>query len=52
MYLTSMLLHPCSTGTVKLNPKDPQGAPLIDPRFLDDPRDSAVLKEGVLSQIL
>ena len=33
------LLRPRSVGTLQLASKDPQAAPLIDPAFLQDPRD-------------
>ena len=45
--LHACVLHPESRGTVRLASRDPGEAPLIDPNFLDDPRDIAVLREGV-----
>lgn len=33
--LGAIHLHPSSRGSVTLNPADPNGAPVIDPRFLD-----------------
>ncbi len=41
------VLRPESRGTVRLAGADPAAAPLIDPAFLADPRDMAVLKRGV-----
>lgn len=41
------VLRPESRGTVRLQSLDPRAAPLIDPNFLSDPRDMAVLKAGV-----
>ena len=41
------VLRPESRGTVRLASSDPAAAPAIDPNFLDDPRDIAVLRAGV-----
>ena len=41
------MLRPESHGTVRLASLDPRAAPLIDPAFLSDPRDMAVMKAGV-----
>jgi choline dehydrogenase-like flavoprotein len=41
------VLRPESRGTVRLQSLDPAAPPLIDPAFLSDPRDMAVLKRGV-----
>ncbi len=41
------VLRPESAGTVRLASPDPRVAPLIDPAFLTDPRDMAVMKAGV-----
>ncbi|MES2754013.1 MAG: GMC family oxidoreductase N-terminal domain-containing protein [Pseudomonadota bacterium] len=41
------VLRPESKGTVRLASLDPRAAPLIDPGFLTDDRDLAVLKAGV-----
>ena len=41
------VLRPESRGTVRLASADPAAAPFIDPRFLTDDRDMAVLKAGV-----
>jgi choline dehydrogenase-like flavoprotein len=47
-------LHPFSRGTVGLMSADPQAAPRIDPAFLSDPRDMAVLMRAArrLEEIL
>ena len=41
------VLRPESTGTVRLASADARTAPLIDPRFLSDPRDLDLMKRGV-----
>ncbi len=41
------VLRPESKGTVRLASIDARAAPLIDPQFLSDPRDIALLKKGV-----
>ena len=41
------VLRPESHGTVRLQSIDARAAPLIDPAFLTDPRDMALLKKGV-----
>ncbi|MFA5988068.1 MAG: GMC family oxidoreductase N-terminal domain-containing protein [Sphingomonas sp.] len=41
------VLRPESRGTVRLASADVASAPLIDPQFLSDPRDIALLKKGV-----
>lgn len=41
------VLRPFSRGSVTLNSADPRAAPRIDPNFLSDDRDMAVLKAGV-----
>lgn len=41
------VLRPESRGTVRLASRDPRAAPLIDPAFLSDDRDLAVMKAGV-----
>lgn len=41
------VLRPESRGTVRLQSLDPHAPPRIDPQFLSDPRDVAVLKAGV-----
>lgn len=45
--LHACVLRPESRGTVRLASNDPAAAPLIDPNFLDDPRDIATLRRGV-----
>ena len=41
------VLHPYSVGELRLNASHPLGPPVIDPRFLSDPRDVEVLLRGV-----
>ena len=41
------VLRPKSRGTVKLAGNDPYAAPLIDPNYLSDPDDLAVMIKGV-----
>ena len=41
------VLRPESKGTVRLASTDARAAPLIDPAFLTDPRDIALMKKGV-----
>lgn len=41
------VLRPESKGTVRLASTDARTAPLIDPQFLTDPRDIALMKQGV-----
>lgn len=45
--LHACVLRPESRGTVRLASRHAGDAPVIDPNFLDDPRDLAVLREGV-----
>ncbi|BDW80752.1 oxidoreductase [Erythrobacter sp. Dej080120_24] len=45
--LHACVLRPESRGTVRLGSRDSAAAPVIDPNFLDDDRDIAVLREGV-----
>ncbi|ALE17982.1 Choline dehydrogenase [Altererythrobacter epoxidivorans] len=45
--LHACVLRPESRGTVRLNSANPADAPRIDPNFLDDERDMAVLRGGV-----
>ena len=45
--LHACVLRPKSRGTVRLADRDARSAPVIDPNFLDDPEDIAVLREGV-----
>ncbi len=41
------ILRPESSGTVGLNSADPAAPPRIDPNFLDDERDMAVMRTGI-----
>lgn len=41
------VLRPESKGTVRLASTDARAAPLIDPAFLTDPRDIALMKKGI-----
>jgi len=41
------VLRPYSTGTVRLQNKDPQAPPAIDPNFFDDDRDMKTMRAGV-----
>jgi choline dehydrogenase len=43
----AILLHPYSTGTVRLRSADPADPPAIDPALLSDPRDVEALTEEV-----
>ena len=45
--LHACVLRPESRGTLRLNSNDPADVPRIDPNFLDDDRDLAVMREGV-----
>lgn len=45
--LHACVLRPESRGTVRLASRDAGDSPAIDPNFLDDDRDIAVLREGV-----
>ena len=45
--LHACVLRPESRGTVRLNTANAADAPRIDPNFLDDDRDIAVLRDGV-----
>ena len=45
--LHACVLRPESRGTVGLNSANAADAPKIDPNFLDDERDIAVLREGI-----
>jgi choline dehydrogenase-like flavoprotein len=40
------VLRPHSRGSVRLQSRDPLAAPLIDPAFLSDDRDTALMVEG------
>ncbi|WP_374414989.1 GMC family oxidoreductase [Novosphingobium colocasiae] len=39
--------RPHSSGTIRIASADPAAAPLIDPRYLSDPEDLRVLREGI-----
>jgi len=45
--LVASVIAPYSRGSVRLASADPQAAPLIDPRFLDDERDLDRLEAGL-----
>lgn len=47
--LVPNVAKPRSTGTIRLDPSDPHGPPLIDPRYLTDPdgEDERVLRDGL-----
>lgn len=45
------VLRPKSRGNVRLASSDPHAGPLIDPKFLDDERDLALLVKGVQLQM-
>lgn len=42
-----ILLHPLSRGTITLNSTVPTDAPIIDPRYLENPEDVKTLLEGI-----
>jgi len=46
MYITTLLLHPQSIGTIRLQSSNPQDDPLIDPRLLTDSNDVSTLIDG------
>ncbi len=41
------LVQPHSRGSVRLDPRDPFAAPLIDPALLSDPRDGQILADAI-----
>lgn len=41
------LIYPESRGELRLRSSDPLAAPIIDPGYLSDPRDTEVLMEGI-----
>jgi choline dehydrogenase len=43
----TVLLQPRSSGTLRLRSADPLDAPAIDPQYLSDPEDLAVLVRGI-----
>ncbi len=44
--LFSTVMHPFSRGSVHINPKDPQGKPIIDPKYMDNAYDRTALVEA------
>ncbi|CAL8122598.1 unnamed protein product [Orchesella dallaii] len=51
MSVQAFLGRPKSRGSIKLNPEDPNGPPLIDPQHLMDPRDMQIALDGVKETI-
>jgi choline dehydrogenase-like flavoprotein len=47
MTVLPTLIYPKSRGTIRLASSNPSVAPLIDPGYLTDPRDTDVLIEGI-----
>jgi choline dehydrogenase len=45
--IAAVALQPGSVGEVSLRSADPNDPPLVDPRYLSDPRDADVLVQGV-----
>lgn len=45
--LAAIVTHPESRGCVTIDPRDPCGAPIIEPRFLSAPEDLRRLREGI-----
>lgn len=45
--MSAIVMHPESRGVVSLDPRQPDGPPLIDPRFLSAPDDARRLRQGV-----
>jgi choline dehydrogenase len=45
--IAAVLLHPTSRGSISLQSADPGAKPVIDPRYLSDGSDAAVLRWGV-----
>ncbi|MCS6981408.1 MAG: GMC family oxidoreductase N-terminal domain-containing protein [Flavobacteriales bacterium] len=52
--LCAILIQPKSRGQVRLNPQNPEGPPLIDPRIFSEQEDLSVFAKGLLkaSEIL
>jgi len=46
MYITTLLLHPRSIGTIRLQSSNPQDDPLIDPKLLTEADDVHTLIDG------
>lgn len=47
LMLAPSLNHPCGSGKVTLRSSDPEAPPIIEPRFLEHPRDVATLAKGI-----
>ena len=47
MYITTLLLHPQSVGTIRLQSANPKDDPLIDPKLLHDSNDVSTLVDGI-----
>jgi len=45
-FLTTILPHPKSKGTIRLKSRDPFDYPEIDPRYLEHPHDIKVFISG------
>ena len=45
--IAASVMQPFSRGTVRLASSDPEDAPVVDPRYLSDPRDVAVMLTGL-----
>jgi len=45
--IDAIVMHPDSRGFVAIDPRDPFGPPIIDPRYLSAPRDLRRLREGI-----
>lgn len=45
--VAAIVMHPESRGSVTIDPRDPHGPPIIDPRFLSAQRDLQRLEEGI-----
>ncbi len=45
--IAAIVMHPDSRGFVTIDPRDPVGTPIIDPRFLTAPDDLRRLREGI-----
>jgi choline dehydrogenase len=46
MYITTLLLHPLSAGTIRLKSSKPDDDPLIDPKLLTREEDVRILVNG------
>jgi len=47
MYITTLLLHPRSVGTIRLQSANRTDDPLIDPKLLHDNNDVSTLIDGI-----